>query len=393
MSKLRARSLCTSARFSRGISLIELMVAITVGLIISGAMLGILMTASKSNSDLARSGQVSESGRFTIQMVAAEVVQAGFWAGWIPKFDDLSASGVPDDFPKDNNPSDTTTGTTAVPDPCKAYINWSDQYKRNLIGIPIQVYSLVNGVSPVCDSVVTNPVADSDILIIRRVESCAAGSTGCTATSSGDVFVQQSLCDRQAPRISNSINQLNFTKRDCATVSDRFRFISTIFYVRSYSVTPGDGVPTLMMSQFGLVGSTPQQKPAEAMIPGVQALRVDLGIDNLSKTGVAVDQQAAISWADPTDLRTPVNRGDGNADSWIRCSPSCSASELVNVVAVRLNVLSRAENKTQGYTDLKTYTLSPLVPSLSFSDGFVRRVFSQTIRVNNVSMRRELPSG
>ncbi len=106
------------------------------------------------------------------------------------------------------------------------------------------------------------------------------------------------------------------------------------------------------------------------MIEGVEGFRVELGIDSLSETGGAVNYGAAIVWADPDTRTTPTNRGDGVADGdFITCTTAtpCTAAQLANVTAVKLYVLVRGRDESQGYTDTKTYSLA------GDDDGTVQR--------------------
>ena len=94
---------------------------------------------------------------------------------------------------------------------------------------------------------------------------------------------------------------------------------------------------------------------------------------------------------DPNTLIKPTNRGDGAPDSWVRCDTGgCTADQLSNAVAVRLHVLARSEQAASDYRDTATYSLagSTLGP---FNDGYRRHVFVQTVRLHNVSSRRETP--
>jgi type IV pilus assembly protein PilW len=87
----------------------------------------------------------------------------------------------------------------------------------------------------------------------------------------------------------------------------------------------------------------------------------------------------------------PNNRGDGIPDEFRRCATAtCTAADLGNTVAVKLYVLARSREATPGYTDNKTYALgSATLPA--FNDHFKRHVFSTTVRLNNISGRRETP--
>jgi type IV pilus assembly protein PilW len=63
---------------------------------------------------------------------------------------------------------------------------------------------------------------------------------------------------------------------------------------------------------------------------------------------------------------------------------------LTNVVTVRIHVLARSLEPTQGYSDTKTYTLGTGTMG-PFGDGFKRHVFTTTVRLINPAGRRETP--
>lgn len=198
---------------------------------------------------------------------------------------------------------------------------------------------------------------------------------------------------------------------NCAQVAPKRRFVSNIYYIRDYAVTPGDGIPTLMRSSFGVPsgGGDPQQLPAQPLVEGVEGFRVEIGIDDISKTGTAadVDYSEKVDWTDSDVKTTVTNRGDGSPDRFVRCptenrsadntAPStepaatvCTADDLEDAVAVKLYVLVRSRERASGHVDSKTYALGSTTLG-PFNDGFKRHVFSSTVRLNNVSARRETP--
>ena len=143
------------------------------------------------------------------------------------------------------------------------------------------------------------------------------------------------------------------------------------------------------------------------LVDGIEGMIVELGIDNLSDTGAAVDYTAAVVWADPDNKDSPTNRGDGAPDEFNRCTSSqpCGVDQLANVVAVKIYLLVRAPEASPGYTDGKSYTLggsgvedaagtsvSPYsyTPS-GAAQAYQRHVYSTMVRLNNVSARRETP--
>ena len=150
-----------------------------------------------------------------------------------------------------------------------------------------------------------------------------------------------------------------------------------------------------MRSEFGVTGTTPTQQAAVALVEGIERFHVELGVDNISETGVVLDPnafQVGINWEDEDNWITAENRGDGIPDAFVHCpTAGCSVTQLANTVAVKLYVLARANEPTAGYKDSKKYELGSAGTIGPFNDGYKRHVFSTTVRLNNVSGRRETP--
>jgi len=113
----------------------------------------------------------------------------------------------------------------------------------------------------------------------------------------------------------------------------------------------------------------------EPMVDGIQAFKVELGVDDKGSNGLPISAN---------------NPGDGNADHYVSCAPTCDLAVLANVVSVKLYLLARNLEPTAGHSDDKAYQLGPLAIAAA-NDGFKRHVFSTTVRVVNPSSRRESP--
>ncbi len=384
----------------RGFTLVELMVSISVGFLVTLAALAVFLNASRANREMSKTGDQVDAARSAMQVLKDDIVHAGFWGAYVPTFDDVTASGVPGDTP------------TAVPNPCLPYstANWNAAYVNGLLGIPVESYD-PTGATFNCSGIVLSRQANTDILVVRHAATCVAGAAGCPAAVPNAIYFQTSLCDNElnaSPPYRYVLAQMPASSPDTVfplknrgctgvppttvgTIADKRKFVSTIYYVRDYANTAGDGIPTLMRAQFDLSGTTPAFVAAVPLIQGLQGFRVELGIDSLSKTGAAVDYTAATNWTDPANRDTATNRGDGNPDGdYVRCSPNCTAAQLRDVVTVRIHLLARAESKTFDYTDSKTYYLGSTTMG-PFNDQYKRRVFSTTMRLNNTSGRREMP--
>jgi len=373
----------SSRQPQRGLTLIELMVSMVIGLIVLLAVLTLFVNVNRNNSEFSKTSILIENGRFAVQLLESDLIHAGYWGGYIPDFDNLTATGAPADEPD------------AVPDPCLAYnvTNWNAAYKTNLLGIAIQPYDAAT----VCSSLLPDILANTDVLVVRHANTCLPGEANCEADVAGNLYFQKSNCNDDiptdtSPYIFNTAGH-GLHDRDCTTVAGKRKFISNIYYIRDYAVTAGDGIPTLMRSEFDLTGGVLAHQTAVPLIEGIEGFRVELGIDSVGKTGVAVDYDAEIDWTDDSNKTTPTNRGDGATEgAFVHCTTAtpCTAAQLTDVVSVKLHVLARALVPTQGYTDTKTYSLggTTLGP---FNDQFKRHTFSTTVRLHNISGRRETP--
>jgi len=373
-----------------GFSLVELMIAMTLGLVIMTALVALFVNTSRTNQEMAKTNSQIDNARFALNILADDMMHGGYWGGHIPVFDDLTSSAVPTDAP------------SAIPGPCTAYSSWDAAYINGLIGIPLQFY---NGVPTGCGTLITNKQANTDIVVVRHADTCALvwnattsafepEDANCDAALANAAYFQASRCETDASRYTLGTSNFTLQRRQCdGRRAPLYRLVSNIYYVRNFAVTAGDGIPTLVRSELGVSGGSPTQQAAVPLVEGIEDFRVEVGIDNLSETGAAIDYTAAVNWQD--SARTiATNRGDGIPDGsppFAHCAGSCTATQLTNVSAARIYVLARANEPTPGYTDTKTYRLGSQPVVGPFNDGFKRHVFSTTVRFVNITSRRETP--
>lgn len=329
-----------------GFSLIELMISITLGLLVMTAVLALFLDLSRSNSELAKMNRQIENGRFTIQLLQNEIWHAGYWDTYVP-------------------PLPSVVPPTAIPNPCADFAAWDAAYIANMYAIPVQGY--VAGAAAPGDCNVTNPQADSDVLVIRHAATCIAGTANCENYNAGELYIQTQACtDTSSLNYDASAVDIptlgtpggNVYKRNCTTLADRRKLITSVFYVRNYSVTPGDDIPTLMRvdSNSGVM------QAAQPVIEGIQSLKLEYGQD--------------------TDE-------DGSADVFNDCA-ACTETDWANVVAIRVHVLARNLEASSGYVENKSYVLGTTVLG-PFNDGFMRHAYSSYVRLVNPSGRRDKP--
>ena len=332
-----------------GFSLIELMISITLGLLIMAAVLALYLDLSRSNSELAKMNRQIENGRFTIQLLQQEIWHAGYWDTYVP-------------------PLPSVTPPTAIPNPCTNFTAWSAADIANMYAIPVQGY--VAGTAPPGDCNVTSPQANSDVLVIRHAATCIAGDANCENFDAGKLYIQTQSCadtghgnyyDDGDPNSDFPIlgtPGINVYKKNCTTLADKRKLITSVFYVRNYSATAGDGIPTLMRAN----SESGAMQAAQPVIEGIQSLKLEYGQD--------------------TDE-------DGSPDIFNDCA-ACTETDWANVVAVRIHVLARNLEASSGYVEDKSYVLGATTLG-PFNDGFMRHAYSSYVRLVNPSGRREKP--
>ena len=347
-NKISSMKNAPKVKLQAGFSLIELMVAITIGLIMMVALGTLLLNITRANSEMAKTNLQIENGRFAMQILQNDAVHAGFWG----RLSDATAFNA----------------ALAIPNPCLSSASWDAAYKQNLLAIPVQGFA--NG-STLTGCNVSNVLDTSDVLVISHANTCTAAPTGCDGGTDTGPHIQTSACQAGSPPpeasyvISSSAFPLK--DKDCTAIAPRRKVISNIYYLAN-----NNSLPTLM--RISLVnGSYSQPQP---LIEGIEAFKVEYGIDSLGTNGLPV---------------STANPGDGSPDTYVSCpNAGCSLDQLNNVVALKLYVLARNLEATTGYKDTKSYQLGATnFPAVN--DGFKRHVFSTSVRLVNPSSRREVP--
>ena len=350
----------------RGMSLVELLVAIVLGMVVVAALITLYGNVSRSNNEMSKTNMLIENGRFAMQLLREDVAHAGFFG-----------------------PIDYIT-PTAIPDPCVAYAAWPVNaaeraaYKDNLLSIPVQGSSSGAAYAG-CGGAMADVLPNSDVLIVRHANTCTVGP-GCDRVDDTGPHVQISGCRSgptpEPPYIVETLAEMDarsprIRAKNCTAEVERRRLVVNVYYVANGT----GGIPTLMRKQMvnGAIGD------AEALVEGIEAFQVEYGLDTRGSNGLPI---------------SGTNPADGNADVYVSfpCTGACPtavglASELEvlqNTVTVRMHVLARNLQPTTGHVDAKSYTLGDHAIAAA-NDGYKRHVFTSTVRLVNPSSRRESP--
>jgi type IV pilus assembly protein PilW len=343
-----------------GISMVEMMVAVTLGLFVLVGIGLTLTSTSHSRTELDRALQQIENSRYAMQMLAHDLRHAGYYGRYV------SELPVP----------------AAMPDPCAASL----AALETGMALPVQGYDAPATVPPELAPCLAsaNWVPGTDILVVRRAQ--ASEPIDLPAASPGQVYLQTTAYP-SGPRylLGTGSNPAAFTlieKRDDhsgATVpAGLLPYRVHVYFVSPCDIpTTGDtcsgtdddgGRPISTLKRLELaadVGGNPVMRTVP-LVEGIQDLQIDYGIDQPAP-GASV--------------------GDGAPDTYT--AAPATPSDWGNVVAVQLNLLAANTEPTPGHADGKRYNLGLAGTVGPFGDAYKRHALSAVVRVNNVSGPRE----
>lgn len=325
-----------------GLSLIELMISIAIGLLLLAALSTLFVSQSRTRAELDKQNRMIDNGRYALDLLSENLRMAGFYA----ELDPISIT-VPASL---TNPCLTTAADIGA-------------------GLPFHVQgynaaSLTTAVSSVPSCVPSTLKSGSDILVAKRASTNKIATTAAVANTT---YLQVSLCTpktglpENAYLLAKAPANFNLSEKSCTLANggpatNIRRFLVQIYFVDSNN-KPGDGIPTLKMAELDASSNyviTP-------LVEGIEYLQVDYGID--------------------TD-----NNGmpDG---AYVSCS-ACTADDWSKVVSVKINLISRNLDTTSGYTDPNTYTLGT-AGNVTPGQAYKRHAYTQVVRLINPAGRKE----
>jgi type IV pilus assembly protein PilW len=326
-------------RAARGYTLIELLVAVAIGLFMVGALVTLLVTNSVNSSELNKSGIQIENGRYAVQILTEDLQHAGYWGSYT----------LP------------TNTVYSAPDPCEKAVANLGVASTTPVSFPVPIYGYDNATAaPTC---VTNRLAGTDVVVVRRVSTKSIGAGSAAANV---VYFQVSNCELPSAVtpfvISASAGAFTLQKRGCAAPNDIQQYLVNIYYVSSCDICTGgsaDTIPTLKVAEFVDSSTGFVVTP---LVEGIENLQVEYGVD--------------------TD-------GDGAPDSYT--SDPATTANWKNVVAARVNVLARNIDATASWTDNRSYDLGLGASIPAKNDHYKRHVYSAVARLYNPAGTKELP--
>lgn len=365
MRKLPRKYSVGDASRSRGYTLMELMIAMTLGLIILSALVTLFSNSSRTHAELKKSAEHMGNGSMAMSVLTQDINRAGYYG----EFYALPAASA------------------TLPDPC--LVTPAALYAA--LAFSIQGYD-APAASPLTCLSNANYVPGTDILVVRYAQFETLEPADVPKV--GEVYLQGKSSTTEV-QIGAGNAAVGTTKRADGSVAGIFkkngitaadiRKLSVQIYFIAPCSVPADGsdtctgaaddggrpIPTLKRLELTAVGATAGWRVAP-LVEGIRSLQIDYGIDN-----------------SPNVQNPATNQfGDGVPDTYV-IAPALA--DWANVVSVRIKFIAVSTQFTAGYVDTKTYDLGLAGTVGPFNDAFKKHLFAGTARLNDIGGRREIP--
>jgi type IV pilus assembly protein PilW len=352
---------------ARGFSLVEFMIAMTIGLFLIAGLVYLIAETSRSRAEIERSSRQIENGRYALDRIAEDLRHAGFYSEYF---------SVP------------AAGETGFPATLTAAAPCADTIAALPAGMPLAIQAYDGGASVPSDLTTCLASADyqpfTDILVIRRASTTTVAKTAASPPRYlNQAYIQSTPLEYKLDLGSN-VGTFTLTlpaNNNAATVDALLRrYMVRIYFVAKCNVPSsgvatdpcdaaadgGNPIPTLKMLELGIHPTTLAGPAFQklAVAEGIEHLQFDFGIDDT---------------------------GDGVADRVVMCDGAtpCSAIDFSNVVTVQVNIVARNAETSPNYSDDKTYSLGLKGYTAAANNPYRRHSYSSLVRLNNISMRRE----
>lgn len=338
----------------RGFSIVELMVAMMLGLFVSSVVISIFVATNRSYAQDQEMARMQENARYAMRVLANDLSMVGFWGRVL---DPGKINGTVRDCDADGSGVECQGEYAGT-----ALTLATDCGPGNVTPAPAKwAYSLTTPLEILVEATADDAVkafacidkdeiqADTDVLAVKRVQGQGLASTRADADDDGEIFLR-------ATGASGML--LDYDHTDNATTGADildWGYVAHIYYVRNHFASAGDGIPALFRKTLDeSAGGAAMQTEDGGVAPGIEYFHVMFGVDQ---------------------------DGDGAANIY---TSSPTTAEIDDAVTARIYVLARSARPDHSYTNDKVYNLGDVTKDYSGSpDKYYRRVFMTTVKLRN----------
>ena len=331
------------------------MVALVIGLLIVAAVSMLFVGSSRSRQQVESTAEVSENGRYAIDVLSRELSQAGFYGSLVAPV----AATTP-------IPSGTMTVAAAMCLTGTANLAaWQDSLSYYALGLGTAAGTSVHP-TPSCP---TTRKAGTDAIFIQRASTCAVGAADCPAESNSNAYLQVSECGSEysaTPIVlgqggSGSSTFTLQTKTCSGTPAPKRQLVRRIYFISTANRLSYQDIP--------LSGALPD--PPVVLAENIEQMQIEYAFD----TSTPADGTPDIFAAAPNPAPAPAPNTD-----WTQ------------VVGVRVWLLSRSTDSSLNTKNAADFVLgsdTTVHIDANAAGNPKRRVYSTYISFVTPKARRE----
>ncbi|MGB5097525.1 MAG: PilW family protein [Porticoccaceae bacterium] len=315
-----------AAQRQGGFSLVELMIALLLGLLLMSGIIAVYLEGKNNFVQDEAISRVQENGRFALRLLSREIAMGGFYGGA-------------------TEPAAITSPTAG--DACTTWLLNPDQV--------VETYNKAgtgtgeNAAFGTCFGSPSGVVADTDVIAVRRASDRPVilhgqWQTGFSAPlTAGQYYLHTDNSGLGLSEIKLGSALSASTLTATGSTADLWDYFGRIYYIGTEN-----GVPSLCTRSA-------QDTAQTCLVSGVESLQLELGVDT---------------------------SGDGIPDRFISGAVAASGVDVATVVSMRIHLLVRSQDKVRNFpAQSRTWVLGD--QTLTTNDQYYRRVFTATVPRNN----------
>ncbi|MDH5649151.1 MAG: PilW family protein [Gammaproteobacteria bacterium] len=323
-----------------GMSLIEMMIAMTLGLLLIAMVISVFLTSNRNYTQDDTFARLQESGRFAIDRLSSELAMAHFWGGMLnPTTNLVDNTGVAA-ANKCNTTFDATDPILIIDEATATEVNTA----HTCIAA-----SSVSGIG-------------ADMLVIKRVSGTNKKDRLPNVPDDNKMMLYTDSNGKNG-QLKLYDNSDYAGTGPSASEAGAWEFSPRIFFICLQELDDTDNLvgltaPALCVAEWSQFKSKIRPR---VYVEGIEDFQVTFGIDSDS---------------------------DGIPDQYV-AEPT--STQMISAVTATIKVLARSSNTVPGYVNEKSYDLGkstgvPYKPN----DGYYRRVFSKTVMLRNTAYLRSI---
>ncbi|MCP4412128.1 MAG: prepilin-type N-terminal cleavage/methylation domain-containing protein [Gammaproteobacteria bacterium] len=309
-----------------GFSLIELMVAMVIGLIVIGGTVSVYLASKRSYVEVERMARMTQNSRFAVQLISEALIHAGYTG----------------ELPAGSIELDTNLKPIAGTDCTDAAAAYDIEHYM------FAAISDSNGDAFGC---ITDAQPGTGVILVKNVRPMRLTDED----ENGTVETPETISAANTYIMANNVRGIMFDGRDTPPSilegGDVPGGHAWIYQFQAYYVRD---TGQLSRRVLDLKGAAMELK-TEDLIEGVENMSFLFGLDS---------------------------DGDGDIDLY-KIAEDVTALEWGNIGAIQVNVLVKSDTADPQYIDTKTYNLGGIDSIGPLEDNFHRMVMQSTISLRN----------